>query len=322
MPINRNLVSAPLADLRRLSLLAELARTSSEGEDADPGAAAKVLQPVFSGLPACLSEDITALCEEELVIRDPSLASTSNVTVLAPGRELVAHLKTSVDTDQDALTAVVAAMVLHYMHTHKDRARSTPKTESLRGAGITVFGTPLPDGCVEEVLMELHDLGLIDGTKAYGGTVLLPSVNDEGRKVLRKGRPVLLPDDGPAGASSSVFNTTINGGVQGQNVAVASQGDVYQEATTVNADQAMADLRIAVDALYTALEGQTDLQDKIEELLKQLDEAEDQKSKSLMARALSGLSRLAQRVVGKVGDTAVALAVPKAVTPLLEALSN
>ena len=321
MPINRNLVSAPLADLRRLSLLAELARTSSEGEDADPGAAAKVLQPVFSGLPACLSEDITALCEEELVIRDPSLASTSNVTVLAPGRELVAHLKTSVDTDQDALTAVVAAMVLHYMHTHKDRARSTPKTESLRGAGITVFGTPLPDGCVEEVLMELHDLGLIDGTKAYGGTVLLPSVNDEGRKVLRKGRPVLLPDDGPAGASSSVFNTTINGGVQGQNVAVASQGDVHQNAT-INIDQATADLRVAVNDLYTALAGQEDLQDKIDALLEQLDKAEDQGSKSRMARALSGLCRLAGRVAGKLVDTTVALAVTEAATPLLKALGS
>ncbi|ARD42518.1 hypothetical protein [Actinomyces gaoshouyii] len=316
MPINRDPLSAPMADLRRLSLLAELARTSSAGEDVDPDAAAKALEPVFSGLPTCLDEDITALHEEKLITRDLSIAGTRNVTVLNPGRELAERLKTSVDSNQHALTAVVAAMVLYYMHSHKDRA-SSMTTESLRDAGITVFGMPLPDRCVEEALKELYDLDLIDGTKGHQGGLVIPSrVTSKGRAVLRKGDPILVPEESRAWAPS-VFNTTINGGVQAQNVAVASQGDVYQEVTTINVDQAMAGLRIAVNDLYAALEGQEDLQDKIEELLEQLDEAEDQESKSRIARALSGLYRLALKAADKGVDQAVTTAVTEAATRLM-----
>lgn len=320
MSINRNLVSASLADLRRLSLLAALAQAGSVGEAVDPAEAAKTLEPVFSGLPTCLDEDITALCEEKLIIRDLALASTPSVTVLNPGCELAERLKTSVESDQDALTAVVASMVLYYMHTHKDRARST-STESLRDAGITVFGMPLPDGCVEEATTELYDLGLIEGTKGNQGGLVIPSrVTSKGRTVLLKGGPILVPEESRAG-TSSVYNTTINGGIQGQNIAVASQGDVHQDAT-INIDQATADLRIAVNDLYTALAGQEDLQDKIDALLEKLDEAEDQGSRSRMARALSGLSRLAGRVAAKGVDTTVTMAVTEAATPLLKSLGS
>lgn len=316
MPISRNLVSAPLADLRRLSLLAALAAAD---HDVNPEMFVHELKDVFQGLPECLDGDVQALHDEGLVLLDDSIAQTKDVTVTNDGRTLVQRLQASIESNRDARVAVVAAMVLCYVHTHEDQASSTT-TESLQKAEITVFGSPLPDNCVEEALKELHDLEFLQGTKAYG-TVILPSLTAEGREVLRSGRPVLLPDQN-RGGTSSVFNTTINGGIQGQNVAVASQGDVYQEATTVTVDQAMADLRIAVDALYEALEGQDDLRDKIEELLGQFDEAEDRESKSRMARALSGLRRLAQKAASKGVDQAVTLAVTEAATPLLKAIGS
>lgn len=316
MPMNRDLVRASQADLRRLSLLAALAGSAGEGCDVDPEAAAEALRTVFTGLPGCLDQDVEALCDEKLVLPDQSLAATRNVTVTPAGRQLVEHLQDNANQDRDARTAVVASMVLCYVHTHEHPGTTT---DVLRDAGVTVLGLPLPDGCVEEALKELHDLGLLQGTKAYG-TVILPSLTAEGRKAVRSGRPVLLPDD-DRGGMSSVFNTTITGGIQGQNVAVVSQGDVNQEAT-ITLDQAMTDLRIAVDDLYAALAGQKDLQNKIDELLEQLNAAEDRGSKSLMARALSGLRRLAQKAAEKGIDQAVALAVAEAVTPLLKALGS
>lgn len=314
MPISTDLVFAPLEDLRRLSLLAALAAADHDvnPEDFVPG-----LKEVFQGLPGCLEEDVKTLSDDRYVIPDNSIAMRKEVSVKEGGRTLVRHLQESVNSDRDACTAVVAAMVLYYIHTHRDR---TLTTDALRDAGVTVLGLRLPDNCVEEALKELHDLEFLQGIEA-DGTVIRPSLTAEGRKVLRSGRPVLLPDQNRGGASS-VFNTTINGGIQGQNVAVASQGDVHQEATTVTVDKAMAALRIAVDALYEALEGQDDLRDKIEELLEQLDEAEDRESKSLMARALSGLRRFAQKAASKGVDQAVTLAVTEAATPLLKALGS
>lgn len=316
MLISCNLVSAPLADLRRLSLLAALAAAN---DDVDPEMFVQELKGVFQGLPECLNGDVQALHAEGLVLPDDSIARTNEVTVTEAGRMLVQRLQTSVESNSDACVAVVAAMVLHYVHTHKDQVRRT-STDALRDAGVRLFARELPDDCVEEAIRELYDLGLVDGTVTMGGHVILSNITSEGRTLLRIGDPVLVPGSEKAGVSS-VFNTTINGGVQGQNVAVASQGDVHQDAT-INIDQATADLRVAVNDLYTALAGQEDLQDKIDALLEQLDKAEDQGSKSRMARALSGLCRLAGRVAGKLVDTTVALAVTEAATPLLKALGS
>jgi hypothetical protein len=317
MPINRDLVSANMTDLRRLSLLATLTAFSLAGGETDPDRAAATLTSVFRGLPGCLGDDVEALCEDGLILPDETLASTRNVTVAREGRQLVEHLQETVEADRDARTAVVSAMVLHYMH--HIRARVTT-TEELRQSGVTVLGAPLPDGCVEEAVRELYNLGLVNGELGHqGGRVIPYGVTSKGCAVLRTGRPVLLPDR-EGGGASSVFNTTINGGIQGQNVAVASQGDVNQNAITV--DQAMADLRVAVDALYQALAGQEDLQDKIEELLAELDKTEGQGSKSPMARVLSSLSRLAQRASGKGVDQAVTLAVTESATMLMRALAN
>ena len=146
-------------------------------------------------------------------------------------------------------------------------------------------------------------------------------VTSEGRAVLRTDQPILIPEQG-RGKVPSVFNTTINGEIRGQNIVVGSQGDIDQDAMTITADQATANLRVAVDALYVALAGQKDLQDKIEALLEKLDDAEDQGDRSLMARALSGLSRLAQRVAGKGVDHAVTLAVTKSAGLLMKALTS
>ena len=119
-----------------------------------------------------------------------------------------------------------------------------------------------------------------------------------------------------------MFNTTIHGSVQGQNVAVASQGNVSQENTAIMADQAMADLRVAIDTLYAALEGQQELQDEIERLLDKIDEAEDQGSKSLMARALSGMGRFALKVAAKTVENGAALSVNEHVQTLLDGLCS
>lgn len=319
MPINTNLVSAPLNDLRRLSLLAELA---AKEQDVDPETFVPGLKEVFRGLPGCLEEDVKALSGDGYIVLDDSIAMRKEVSVTEDGRTLVRRLQESVNSNWEVRTAVVAAMVLYYMHLHKDRASSTT-TESLRDAGITVFGSPLPDGCVEEALKELHDLGMINGTKGHqGGRIVRPEITVKGSDLLRSGRPVLLPDNDRGGASP-VFNTTINGGIQGQNIAVASQGDVFQDVTTViNVDQAMADLRIAVDALDTALNGYGDLQKEIAQLREQLNEAEDQDRKSLMARALSDLKRFAQKAADKGIDQAVTMAVTEAAKLLLNAIGS
>lgn len=315
MPISTDLVSVPLNDLRRLSLLAELA---AKEQDVDPETFVPGLKEVFQGLPECLEEDVKALSGDGYIVLDDSIAMRKEVSVTEDGRTLVRRLQESVNSNWEAHTAVVAAMVLYYMYSHKDRASSTT-TESLRDAGITVFGSPLPDGCVEEALKELHDRGLIDGTKGHqGGRIVRPEITVKGRDILISGRPVLLPDD-DRGGTSPVFNTTINGGIQGQNVAVASQGEVFQ---TVNVDQAMADLRIAVDALDTALNGYGDLQKEIAQLREQLNEAEDQDSKPLMARALSDLRRFAQKAADKGIDQAVTMAVTGAATLLLNAIGS
>lgn len=320
MPIDRDLVFASQVDLRRLSLLAALAAAGRRGTDVDPEPAAKGLEPFFRGLPGCLDGDIEALLAEELVILDDSIVARKGVMVTDNGRALVERLQQSAASDRDARTAVVAVMALYYMHVCEGQARLAT-TDALRRAGATLIGGPLPDGCVEEALKELHDLGFIDARRTWNGMVIPLSVTSEGRAVLRASRPVLIPEQG-RGKMSSVFNTTINGEVRGQNIVVGSQGDIDQDATVITADQTIANLRVAVDALYVALAGQKDLQDKIEALLEKLDEAEDQGDRSLMARALSGLSRLAQRVAGKGVDHAVTLAVTKSAGLLMKALTS
>jgi len=320
MPIDRDLVSASQVDLRRLSLLAALAAAGRRGTDVNPEPAAKGLESFFRGLPGCLDGDIEALLAEKLVILDNSIVARKYVMVTDNGRMLVERLQQSAASDRDVRTAVVAVMTLCYMHVREDQARSVT-TDVLRHAGATLIGGPLPDGCVEEALKELHGRGFIETRKTQDGTVIPLSVTSEGCDVLRKGQPILIPEQG-RGKVPSVFNTTINGEIWGQNIVVGSQGDIDQDAMTITADQATANLRVAVDALYVALAGQKDLQDKIEALLEKLDEAEDQGDKSLMARVLSGLSRLAQRVAGKGVDHAVTLAVTKSAGLLMKSLTS
>lgn len=313
VPVNTDVATATQVDLRRLNLLAHLTQAAPAGSEVDPTPAAQALAASFPALPSALTQDLEALQASGLIagLDDTSLGGPPTVAVTENGRRAVDFARSQVESNRDACSAAVGPLVLRFLVAGQ---RHLASTEALTEAGLTLFAGPLPEHSVERAASELKELGLIKGQRVAPDVILVPTITAEGRDCLYSSRPVLARSDSTTGAPT--YSMTF-GNITGGAVSIGNSGNVHQD-VTVTIDQATTALRIALDALRTAVDDDEAAQ--VDAVIATLDEADDTGRKSLLARAASQAKRLATIAATKGVEVATATAVTAAATHLMGVL--
>lgn len=312
MSIIRNPLKAHQEDLRRLSVLVALVDIqdrdgySSELEDTS-AEIVDTLRANYPDIEIAIKRDFEVLANEKLVDCTPSAAGTTRPAIFDEGRNLAESLKQAVRDDRDTRLAVACPIVLRFIVDNADNPLAAANINNIKA--IT-FGVSLEGEQIYEAMKELVTLELAKADYA-DDRIFCIWPTEKGRRLLRTGEPALIPSAPEMAAPTA--HTVFNGPVQTQNLAAGVVGNVSQSAT-MNVDT--TDLRRALDSLNDALDGQDEMQEKLEELTQQLNRAEDSKNKSLMVRTLIAVKRFVTKATKKGVKEAVAQKVLVAVNAL------
>ena len=318
MSIIRNPLKAHQEDLRRLSVLVALVDIqdrdgySSELEDTS-AEIVDTLRANYPDIGIAIKRDFEVLANEKLVDCTPSAAGTTQPAIFDEGRNLAESLKQAVRDDRDTRLAVACPIVLRFIVDNADNPLAAANINNIKA--IT-FGVSLEGEQIYEAMKELVTLELAKADYA-DDRIFCIRPTEKGRMLLRTGGPALIPSAPEMAAPTA--HAVFNGPVQTQNLATGVVGNVSQSAT-MNVDT--TDLRWALDSLNDVLDGQDDMQEKLEELTQQLNRAEDSKNKSLMVRALIAVKRFVAKAVKKGVKEAVAQKVLVAVNVLSNRLNR
>lgn len=312
MSIIRNPLKAHQEDLRRLSVLVALVDIqdrdgySSELEDTS-AEIVDTLRANYPDIEIAIKRDFEVLANEKLVDCTSSAAGTTQPAIFDEGRNLAESLKQAVRDDRDTRLAVACPIVLRFIVDNADNPLAAANINNIKA--IT-FGVSLEGEQIYEAMKELVTLELAKADYA-DDRIFCIWPTEKGRRLLRTGEPALIPSAPEMAAPTA--HTVFNGPVQTQNLAAGVVGNVSQSAT-MNVDT--TDLRRALDSLNDALDGQDEMQEKLEELTQQLNRAEDSKNKSLMVRTLIAVKRFVTKATKKGVKEAVAQKVLVAVNAL------
>lgn len=312
MSIIRNPLKAHQEDLRRLSVLVALVDIqdrdgySSELEDTS-AEIVDTLRANYPDIEIAIKRDFEVLANEKLVDCTPSAVGTTQPAIFDEGRNLAESLKQAVRDDRDTRLAVACPIVLRFIVDNADNPLAAANINNIKA--IT-FGVSLEGEQIYEAMKELVTLELAKADYA-DDRIFCIWPTEKGRRLLRTGEPALIPSAPEMAAPTA--HTVFNGPVQTQNLAAGVVGNVSQSAT-MNVDT--TDLRRALDSLNDALDGQDEMQEKLEELTQQLNRAEDSKNKSLMVRTLIAVKRFVTKATKKGVKEAVAQKVLVAVNAL------
>jgi len=310
MPIMRDPLKAHQEDLRRLSVLIALVdiqdRDGCSSELKDTSAEiVNTLRANYPDIEIAIEKDFEVLANEKLVDCTPSAAGTTQPAIYDEGRKLAELLKQAVRDKRDARLAVACPIVLRFIVDNADSPLAAANIDE-----VIAFGVSLESGQIYEAMKELVALELAKAEYA-NDRIFCIWPTEKGRRLLRTGEPALIPSAPEMAAPTA--HTVFNGPVQTQNLAAGVVGNVSQSAT-MNVDT--TDLRRALDSLNDALDGQDEMQEKLEELTQQLNRAEDSKNKSLMVCTLIAVKRFVTKATKKGVKEAVAQKVLVAVNAL------